>query len=95
MVLFTNCQSFDVLSRGCLGFARGYGSEVETSCIATASGMAAIQTAVDQFLLPDPKNPAAPINFVATTKVYGGTFQQFAERKDRERGIEWRKGLSC
>jgi O-acetylhomoserine/O-acetylserine sulfhydrylase-like pyridoxal-dependent enzyme len=76
---------------GVLALLESYGSDVEASCIATASGMAAIQTAADPFLLPDPKNPNAPVNFVATTKVYGGTFQQFAERKDRERGIEWRK----
>ncbi|TVR67464.1 MAG: O-acetylhomoserine aminocarboxypropyltransferase/cysteine synthase, partial [Spirochaetaceae bacterium] len=35
--------------------------------------------------------PAAPINFVATTQVYGGTFQQFAMRKEHDRGFEWRK----
>lgn len=76
---------------GVLALLEGYGSDVETSCIATASGMAAIQTAADQFLLPDPKKPSNPVNFVATTQVYGGTFQQFAVRKERERRIEWRK----
>lgn len=76
---------------GVLAMLEAYGSDAETSCIATSSGMAAIQTAVDQFLLPDPKNPSAPVNFVATTQVYGGTFQQFAIRKDEERGVEWRK----
>ncbi len=76
---------------GALALLEGYGDDVETSCIATASGMAAIQTAVDPFLLPDPKDPGKPINFVATTQVYGGTFQQFAIRKDRERHITWRK----
>lgn len=76
---------------GVLALLESYGADVEASCIATASGMAAIQTAVDPFLLPDPKNPAGKINFVATTQVYGGTFQQFAVRKDQERGIEWRK----
>ncbi len=76
---------------GALAMLETYGSDVEASCIATASGMAAIQTAADQFLLPDPKDQSKPINFVATTQVYGGTFQQFAERKDRERGVEWRK----
>ena len=70
---------------GALALLETYGSDVEASCIATASGMAAIQTAVDPFLLPDPKDPEAPINFVATTKVYGGTFQQFAIRKEQER----------
>jgi O-acetylhomoserine/O-acetylserine sulfhydrylase-like pyridoxal-dependent enzyme len=76
---------------GVLALLEGYGADVETSCIATASGMAAIQTAVDPFLLPDPKKPSAPINFVAATQVYGGTFQQFSVRKEQERGITWRK----
>jgi len=76
---------------GVLALLEGYGSEAETSCLATASGMAAIQSAVDPFLLPDPARPEAPINFVATAQVYGGTFQQFSVRKDRERRIEWRK----
>jgi len=76
---------------GVLALLEGYGSDVETSCIATASGMAAIQTAVDPFLLPDKENPTRPVNFVATTQLYGGTFQQFAVRKDQERHIQWRK----
>jgi O-acetylhomoserine/O-acetylserine sulfhydrylase-like pyridoxal-dependent enzyme len=76
---------------GVLALLEGYGSGVETSCIATASGMAAIQSAVDQFLVVDPKRPNQPMNFVATCQVYGGTFQQFAIRKDQERNIEWRK----
>ena len=76
---------------GALALLEGYGADTETSCIATASGMAAIQTAADPFLLPDPKNPTGPINFVAATQVYGGTFQQFAVRKEKERHIAWRK----
>ncbi len=76
---------------GVLALLESYGSDVEASCVATASGMAAIQTAVDPFLLPDTRDPSKPINFVATTKLYGGTFQQFAIRKDQERHIEWRK----
>jgi O-acetylhomoserine/O-acetylserine sulfhydrylase-like pyridoxal-dependent enzyme len=76
---------------GVLALLEGYGADVETSCIATSSGMSAIQTAVDPFLLPDPKKPERPINFVATTQVYGGTFQQFSVRKEQERGITWRK----
>ena len=31
------------------------------------------------------------MNFVATAQVYGGTFQQFAMRKQYDRDIEWRK----
>jgi len=76
---------------GVLALLEGYGSTEETSCIATASGMAAIQTAVDPFLLPNPKDPSGSINFVAPPQVYGGTFQQFAIRKEKERNITWRK----
>lgn len=76
---------------GVLALLETYGSDVDASCIATASGMAAIQTAVDPFLLPDEKDPNKPINFVATAQVYGGTFQQFNVRKNEERKIEWRK----
>ena len=76
---------------GVLALLEGYGAAEETSCIATSSGMSAIQTAVDPFLLPDQKQPERPINFVATAQVYGGTFQQFSMRKEKERGISWRK----
>ena len=76
---------------GVLALLEAYGSGLETSCLATASGMAAIQSAVDPFLVEDPKRPGAKMNFVATTQVYGGTFQQFAIRKEQERNIEWRK----
>lgn len=81
---------------GVLALLEGYGTDLDTSCIATASGMAAIQTAVDPFLLPDPDNPSGKINFLANAQVYGGTFQQFAVRKDQERNITWRKVVnSC
>ncbi len=76
---------------GVLALLDGYGAKDETSCIATSSGMAAIASAVDPLLVVDPKKPGAPINFVGTCQVYGGTFQQFAIRKHQERGIEWRK----
>ncbi len=76
---------------GVLALLESYGADVDASCVATASGMAAIQSAVDQFLVEDPKRPNAPMNFVATTQVYGGTFQQFAIRKEQERNIEWRR----
>jgi O-acetylhomoserine/O-acetylserine sulfhydrylase-like pyridoxal-dependent enzyme len=78
---------------GVLALLDGYGSGVETSCVATSSGMAAIQSAVDPFLVADPGHPGAPMNFVATTQVYGGTYQQFSMRKDLERNVEWRKVL--
>jgi O-acetylhomoserine/O-acetylserine sulfhydrylase-like pyridoxal-dependent enzyme len=76
---------------GVLALLEGYGSGVETSCIGTASGMAAIQSAVDPFLVVDHKKPGARLNFIATCQVYGGTFQQFAVRKQQEKFIEWRK----
>ncbi|MGD9327573.1 MAG: aminotransferase class I/II-fold pyridoxal phosphate-dependent enzyme [Cyclobacteriaceae bacterium] len=76
---------------GTIALLEGYGADVETSCIATASGMAAIQSSVDQFLTLDKTDPDKPMNFVATAQVYGGTFQQFAVRKEEEKGIEWRK----
>ncbi|MEA3479913.1 MAG: aminotransferase class I/II-fold pyridoxal phosphate-dependent enzyme [Bacteroidota bacterium] len=76
---------------GTIASLEGYGTDVETSCIATASGMSAIQSAVDPFLTVDRNDPEKPLNFVASTQVYGGTFQQFAVRKEQEKGIEWRK----
>ncbi len=76
---------------GVLALLEGYGCSFETSCCATSSGMSAIMSACDPFLSVDPKAPDQPINFVATCKVYGGTFQQFGIRKDDERHIEWRK----
>ncbi|MBU1717958.1 MAG: PLP-dependent aspartate aminotransferase family protein, partial [Bacteroidetes bacterium] len=76
---------------GAMALLEGYGADIATSACATSSGMAAIQSSVDPFLIVDPKNPDAPRNFVATCQVYGGTFQQFAIRKDQEKGLEWRK----
>ncbi len=79
---------------GVLALLEGYGGDVETSCCATSSGMAAIASAADQFLIEDPKRSGQPMNFVATSQVYGGTFQQFAIRKDQEKNIEWRKVIN-
>lgn len=73
-----------------LALMEGYGFDGKTSCCATSSGMAAIQSATDPFLARDPNRPDQKINFVATCQVYGGTFQQFAIRKMEERGIECR-----
>jgi O-acetylhomoserine/O-acetylserine sulfhydrylase-like pyridoxal-dependent enzyme len=79
---------------GVLALLEGYGTKSDTSCIATSSGMSAIHSAVEPFLVVDPKNPGQKINFVATCQVYGGTFQQFNIRKDEERNIEWRKVIN-
>jgi len=79
---------------GVLALLESYKTGVDASCIATASGMAAIQSAVDPFLVVDPKKPNAPMNFVATTQVYGGTYQQFSMRKEAEHKVEWRKVIN-
>jgi O-acetylhomoserine/O-acetylserine sulfhydrylase-like pyridoxal-dependent enzyme len=79
---------------GVLALLETYGTDIDASCCATSSGMAAIQSACDQFLVIDQKKPDTPMNFVATCQVYGGTFQQFAIRKDEEKNIEWRKVLN-
>jgi len=78
---------------GLLALLEEYRSGVEASCLATSSGMSAIRTVVDEFLHPDPKDPSRPRNFVATSQVYGGTYQLFSVRKDKECGCEWRKVL--
>ena len=65
-----------------------YGTDIEASCCATASGMSAIKTATDPFLVIDDK--LGPMNFVASAKVYGGSFQQFWIRRREEQGIEVR-----
>lgn len=65
-----------------------YSSDIEATALATASGMSAIRTATDPFLVFD-KNFPKP-NIVASAKVYGGTFQQFWVRRFQEQAIEVR-----
>lgn len=65
-----------------------YGTDIEASCVATASGMSAIRTATDPFLIRDTNFPHP--NLVASARVYGGTFQQFRVRRFQEQGIEIR-----
>ncbi|MFC1527748.1 aminotransferase class V-fold PLP-dependent enzyme [Candidatus Neomarinimicrobiota bacterium] len=65
-----------------------YGTGLEASSLATASGMSAIRTATDPFLVKDDSLP--PPNFVASAKVYGGAFQQFWVRRWQEQGVEVR-----
>jgi O-acetylhomoserine/O-acetylserine sulfhydrylase-like pyridoxal-dependent enzyme len=72
-----------------LALLEGYRSGVETSCVVTASGMGAIMSATDPFLVKL-KQGSESINFVSGVQVYGGTFQQFSVRKMAERGIECR-----
>ncbi len=73
-----------------LALLEGYGFDGETSCCSTSSGMAAILTAVQPFLVYKQDHVHEPRNFVATAQCYGGTFQQFNVRLMEERGIECR-----
>ncbi len=73
-----------------LALLEGYGFDGVTSCCSTSSGMAAIMTAVQPFLVHRTHNKAEPRNFLATAQCYGGTFQQFNVRLMEERDIECR-----
>lgn len=73
-----------------LALLEGYGFDGHTECCSTSSGMAAIMTAVQPFLVHRFHNKLEPRNFVATAQCYGGTFQQFQVRLHEERDIECR-----
>jgi len=73
-----------------LALLEGYGFDGETSCCSTSSGMSAIMTAVQPFLMHERHNVYEPRNFLATAQCYGGTFQQFNVRLSQERDIECR-----
>lgn len=70
-----------------LALLDGYNTNLETSCLVTSSGMSAIRSAVEPFLVKTKKSPEK-INFVSMTQIYGGTFQQFSVRWGQERGIK-------
>jgi O-acetylhomoserine/O-acetylserine sulfhydrylase-like pyridoxal-dependent enzyme len=72
-----------------LALLEGYRTGSDASCLVTASGMSAIMSAVDPFLVKQKDGPER-INFVSSIQVYGGTFQHFSVRKAKERGIECR-----
>jgi O-acetylhomoserine/O-acetylserine sulfhydrylase-like pyridoxal-dependent enzyme len=73
-----------------LALLEGYGFDGETSCCSTSSGMAAIMTAVQPFLVLKRKDVFEPRNFLATAQCYGGTFQHFQVRLSEERAVECR-----
>ena len=73
-----------------LALLEGYGFPGETSACSTSSGMAAIMTAVQPFLVHTHHAVGEERNFLATAQCYGGTFQQFNVRLAEERGIECR-----
>ncbi len=60
-----------------LALLEGYGCPDHTECCSTSSGMAAIMTAVQPFVVHRVHNVAESRNFVATAQCYGGTFQLF------------------
>ena len=73
-----------------LAMLEGYGFEGETSCCATSSGMAAIMSAIEPFLVRIAGRESEPVNFVASCQVYGGTFQQFSVRqRDKGNQVRW------
>src|SRR5512137_202749 len=72
-----------------LALLEGYRAGCDTSCLVTASGMSAIMSAVDPFLVKQKEGPER-VNFVSCIQVYGGTFQHFSIRKMKERGAECR-----
>jgi len=72
-----------------LALLEGYRAGCDTSCLVTASGMSAIMSAVDPFLVKQKEGPER-VNFVSCVQVYGGTFQHFSIRKTIERGAECR-----
>jgi len=72
-----------------LGLLEGYQTGHDTSCLVTASGMAALMLTVDSFLVKQ-KHGSEKINFVSSVQIYGGTYQHFTVRKMKERGIEVR-----
>ncbi len=69
-----------------LALLETYGSELQASACATASGMSAIFMATNPLL----SDPEPDMNIVASAQCYGGTFMLFQERYARERGIEVR-----
>ena len=73
-----------------LALLEGYGFDGETACCSTSSGMAAIMTALQPFLVHSRRHVREPRNFVATAQCYGGTFQHFKVRLEQERDIECR-----
>jgi O-acetylhomoserine/O-acetylserine sulfhydrylase-like pyridoxal-dependent enzyme len=71
-----------------IALLESYGTGLEASSLATASGMSAIRTATDPFLVKD--DLLHMPNFVASAKIYGGSFQQFWVRRWQEQGVEVR-----
>jgi O-acetylhomoserine/O-acetylserine sulfhydrylase-like pyridoxal-dependent enzyme len=65
-----------------------YETDAEACTVVCASGMSAIRSAIEPFLIRDNSSPVP--NFVSTSRVYGGTFQQFTMRQMEDKGIKVR-----
>ncbi|AKP73300.1 Methionine gamma-lyase [Piscirickettsia salmonis] len=72
-----------------LGLLESYGCEFVASACTTSSGMAAIVAAIEPLLVRKEQEWNAPFNFVSSSHVYGGTFQQFSVRQ-KEKGCQVR-----
>ncbi len=70
-----------------LAMLEGYGFNGNVSAMATSSGMSAVFMATDPFLSTE---FGSEVNFISSVKVYGGTYQLFAERYGKERSIDVR-----
>lgn len=73
-----------------MALMEGYQCDVETSCVATASGMSAIVSATDPFLVRRKKGQYESMNFVTTANIYGGTFQQWSARRMQDQDVDVR-----
>ncbi len=67
-----------------LALLETYETEEDATALVTSSGMSAIKQAIEPLIV---KEGDAPINFVTSTQIYGGTFQLFSVRMP-ERGVE-------
>ena len=73
-----------------LAMLEGYGFDGATSCCVTSSGMSAIMSAIEPFLVRIPGRERERVNFVSSCQVYGGTFQQFSVRqKEKGNHVRW------
>lgn len=70
-----------------LGLLESYGFEGEADAMVTSSGMAAVFMATQAFLS---REHGHDMNFVASAKCYGGSFQLFTERYQKEQHIDVR-----
>jgi len=71
-----------------MALLESYNADVDAVCVACSSGMSAIRSAIEPFMVKD--DSLHPPNFVSTSRVYGGTFQQFSVRQMGDSGNEVR-----